>query len=149
MIDWLSAALTPIIAIVTTYIAIQQYRLEKKRGKHELYEKRLDIYKNISKFLGHIMAKAALYDYEVLINYRRDIAEAYFLFDDRLNQYFEEIYKKGTDLITTSNILKEDGTISEEKRAILIEEQRKMVEWFIEQNSILREKIKNYLRIEI
>lgn len=145
-VDWLSAALTPIIAIVMTYIAIQQHRLEKIRNKHTLYEKRLAIYKNISKFLGHIMAKGELYDYDVLINYRREISEAYFLFDDELNQYFEKLYLEGLDLITKSVQIKE---VSGDEKKNLIKKRSDIVKWFINQNPILRDTIKKYLRIEI
>ncbi len=40
-VDVLSALLTPFIAIITTYIAYQNYRNAKLKLRHELYDKRL------------------------------------------------------------------------------------------------------------
>ena len=39
LIEVLSAALTPVIAVVTTYIMYQQWRTNKGRLNHELYER--------------------------------------------------------------------------------------------------------------
>lgn len=51
-IEILSALLTPLIAVVATYIAIQQYRSEKAKARHDLYDRRMAIFKATSKYLA-------------------------------------------------------------------------------------------------
>jgi hypothetical protein len=51
-VDLLSALLTPLIAIITTYIAVRQYRNERAKFRHELYDRRLAIFKAASNYLS-------------------------------------------------------------------------------------------------
>lgn len=46
MTEFLQALLTPVIAIVTTYIAYQQYRIRRYERAMALYDRRLAIFKN-------------------------------------------------------------------------------------------------------
>ena len=50
-IDIFSALLTPTIALVTTYIAIQQYRNNRAKLRHELYDRRVAVYNAVGNFL--------------------------------------------------------------------------------------------------
>jgi len=43
-VDILTALLTPTVAILGVTIAYQQWRLNSKKFKHELYDRRLHIY---------------------------------------------------------------------------------------------------------
>jgi hypothetical protein len=47
MIDLLSAALTPLIAAIVAYIAYQQYRVNRLRLSHDLFERRLKIFEAV------------------------------------------------------------------------------------------------------
>jgi hypothetical protein len=51
-VDIFSALLTPTIALITTYIAIQQYRRERAKFRHELYDRRLAVFKAASNYLS-------------------------------------------------------------------------------------------------
>jgi len=61
LIQLLSALLTPVIALVTTYIAIQQYRTSRLKFKLELFEKRYDIYQGVKKFILSAVREANLF----------------------------------------------------------------------------------------
>lgn len=60
LIQLLSALLTPVIAVVTTYIAIQQYRTSRLKFKLELFEKRYAIYQGVKKFILSAVREANL-----------------------------------------------------------------------------------------
>jgi len=51
-VDIFSALLTPTIALITTYIAIQQYRRGRAKFRHELYDRRLAVFKAASNYLS-------------------------------------------------------------------------------------------------
>ena len=50
-IDILSALLTPLIALIAVYVAYQQHKINKIRLQHELYERRLRVYKAVQTFM--------------------------------------------------------------------------------------------------
>ena len=55
---WLQVAqglLTPLIAIITTYIAWQQWQATKLKMKMERYERRLKIYQDTHKFISEVI----------------------------------------------------------------------------------------------
>ena len=52
IVDVCSALLTPLIAVITTYIAYQQYRVSELTLKKELYERRIKIYGVFESYLG-------------------------------------------------------------------------------------------------
>lgn len=54
-IDYLSALLTPTIAIFGSYIAYRQWKTENNRLKHELFERRYSQFESIRDFLGLII----------------------------------------------------------------------------------------------
>lgn len=56
--DVLSALLTPLIAAIAVYIAYRQFRVERLRLQHELYERRLKVYRAVQSFLSDIMRES-------------------------------------------------------------------------------------------
>lgn len=74
-----SALLTPTIAVVTAYIAVQQYRMARAKKELELYDRRLRVYQNthhIIDFVGRGNA-VTLDKYGAWLD---SVAEAEFLF---------------------------------------------------------------------
>jgi len=51
LIQLLSALLTPVIALVITYIIIQQYRTNRLKFRLEMFEKRYAIYQGVKNFI--------------------------------------------------------------------------------------------------
>ena len=54
VVDVLSALLTPTIAVIATYVAYQQWRVNKTRLDLDLYDRRLAIYKAVDAFFGDV-----------------------------------------------------------------------------------------------
>lgn len=85
-----------LIALFAAYIAYQQHRIEKRKFKLELYEKRYKVYKALMTFLGTIMREGRVTNdsqREFLINTN----ESLFFFDKNVNEYLKEIYSKSCD----------------------------------------------------
>jgi hypothetical protein len=51
LIQIFAALLTPLVALVTTYIAVQQYRANKLKIKLDLFEKRYAVYDGAKQFI--------------------------------------------------------------------------------------------------
>jgi hypothetical protein len=85
--------LTPLIAIVTAYIAWQQWRTNERKSKLDRYDRRLRIYQRVIEFVG-----IATQDYKPeprdVITFRADTAEANFLFGPEISAYTQELAKR-------------------------------------------------------
>lgn len=102
-VEILSALLTPTIAIITTYIAIQQYRSGRAKFRHELYDRRMAVYKATSTYLSLVLRnrqhertdeeRAA---YSEFVKAR---AESVFLFDKPIVQLLENLFYAETERI--------------------------------------------------
>jgi hypothetical protein len=80
-----SAALTPLIAIVATYIAYQQYQTNRIRLRLDTYDRRLEMYASIKRILS-VIVSATNASIEELLKFRSECAEADFLFGKKISQ---------------------------------------------------------------
>lgn len=89
-IEILLAIITSLTALIAVYIAYQQYRTNREREKRESRESRLQVYKKIKRFLAEVdgTREISLDDYEML---KDAIAEADFLFPEKVNNWLSEI----------------------------------------------------------
>lgn len=92
-----SALLTPVIAIVATYIAWQQWKTNQLKLYLDRYDRRLKIYEEVRQILSIIVrdAKASYHD---LMQFKRAVSEADFLFGPEIPAYIDEIYQRGVKL---------------------------------------------------
>lgn len=91
------ALLTPIIAIVATYIAWQQWKTNQQKLILDRYDRRLKVYEEVRKILS-IIFRDAKASYEDLLKFRTSVSEADFLFGSYITEYIDEIYKRGVQL---------------------------------------------------
>jgi len=102
-IDWSVVAefskqmMTPLIAIVATYIAYQQWNTNKQKLILDRYDRRLKVYEEVVQILS-IILQTSRAKFEDLIKFRRAVSEADFLFEPEIMQYIDEIYKRGIQL---------------------------------------------------
>ena len=75
--------LTPVIGIITTYIAWQQWQTNRNKLKLDRYERRLQVYKEVVRFIG-IALQNANYDNNELMTFRPTVSEADFLFGEEV-----------------------------------------------------------------
>jgi len=91
------ALLTPVIAIVATYIAWQQWKTNQLKLHLDRYDRRLKVYEEVRQILS-IIVRDAKASYDDLLKFRRAVSEADFLFGPEIPAYIEEIYQRGVKL---------------------------------------------------
>jgi hypothetical protein len=120
VIKILQGLLTPLIAIITVYIAWQQYYINKRKLNFDLYEKRLAIYIVIKEFLIVVQQKKVTRD--ELLDFVLEMKKAKFLFEEDINDRIEDIIKKTRESINIYEELEpfENGpeTQNEESRSL-------------------------------
>lgn len=92
-----SGLLTPLIAIVATYVAWQQWKTNQRKLVMERYDRRLKIYEEVRRILS-IVLRDAKANPEDLLKFRTSVSEADFLFGPEVMSYIDEIYKRGLNL---------------------------------------------------
>lgn len=150
LVNILSALLTPMIAILASYIAWQQYQLQHKSFNGQMYERRYVVFKSFIKLLSHIMREGTA-DYQVLGEFYANASEADFLFSDVISNKREELYTRGVDLVAgRERLYPRDGSpglpIGEE-RSKVSQESADHLKWFFGQISETRELFKKEMRI--
>jgi hypothetical protein len=91
------ALLTPVIAIVATYIAWQQWKTNQQKLILDRYDRRLKVYEDVRQILSLVCqdGKASNDD---LLKFHRAVSEADFLFGSEIPAYIDEIYQRGVKL---------------------------------------------------
>lgn len=89
--------LTPLIAIVATYVAWQQWQTNRQKLILDRYDRRLRVYEEVRKILSIILRDTKASN-EDLIKFRTAVSEADFLFGPEIPEYIDEIYTRGVKL---------------------------------------------------
>jgi hypothetical protein len=126
---------------------------KRKKGRKEaspghprsldLYDRRIVILRAAQKLLGKITAAAAV-EYAEAIEFAKACDEALFLFDDEIDAYLTDIYRKAMKIAAFKHLL-EDLPVGE-KRSEVVNEQMELVLWCAGQFDVLRHKIKYFMR---
>jgi len=143
-VEILSALLTPVIAIVTTYIAIQQYRNERAKTRRELYEKRLEVYQASSKFLNFSWSDNLL-SHDVLRELNSAVYESPFLFENDICNFVESIQQKARKKLM---LLSRVAQTPLEDSFDLKQEIRDIDRWFDSQRPVIQDKFMPYLNLK-
>jgi hypothetical protein len=147
IIELLSAALAPITAIVALGIAYRQYRLEKIKFRHELYEKRLAIFNATMNLLAVVMRTSNVQMGD-LIKFLQDTNQSYFLLGKDISDYLTEIYEKGVDLNCRCEMIHDPTFQNGEERMRCIKEKTELTKWFTHQLTIAREKFAKQISLD-
>jgi len=126
MIDFFSGLLTPTIAVLAAYIAWQQWRTNHLRLKHELFNRRYELYEVITSFISGIVTRGSVQP-NADAQFLRDTKTVTFLFDKRIQAFIEEIYRKAVDLYALHTM---QDRLGGEQLVQNVEAQRKIKEWF-------------------
>lgn len=145
IINYLSASLAPLLGIVTAVILILQYYLQRLRWRLELYDKRYPVYRSTIEFIGFIVQRADVAN-EELNKFLRNSKDNEFLFGKEIQKYLDEIYSNASNFETNKRIL--EGKPEEETRLKLIEDDSKLLKWFMEQFEICKKNFGEYLTID-
>jgi len=138
--------LTPLIAVIATYIAWQQWKTNQQKLKLEKYDRRLHVYEEVKKILSIILqdANASTDD---LLRFRTSVSEADFLFRSEIIEFIDEIYKRGLKLRRWNQKYRDCTQTKPEssEHSKVVEEIHKELTWLTEQFDPAKEKFRKYL----
>jgi len=143
-----SALLTPVVAIVATYIAWQQWKTNQQKLVLDRYDRRLRVYEEVRKIIGIILRQGKA-SYEELLRFWAAVSEADFLYGSEITDYIDEIYKRGVNLQSWTEQYR--GSTQEKPEGYdhqkVIEGKHSEFEWFTKQFEPAKQKFKKYLDI--
>jgi len=148
IIEISKALLTPVIAIIATYIAWQQWKTNQQKLNLERYDRRLRVYEEVKKILSIIFrdAKASTDD---LLKFRTSVSEADFLFGPEIPEYIDEIYRRGLSFWRWNQEYRDSTQVMPKgyDHNKVVNEMHKELEWLSTQFDPAKEKFKKYLDI--
>lgn len=139
----LQALLTPVIAIVATYIAWQQWRTNQQKLNLDRYDRRLRVYEEVRKIIG-IVVRDADVSKDDLTRFITSVSEADFLFGSEVTDYINEIHKRGSNL-RRWNLEYRDYTQEKPEgydHRKVVDETHKEIVWFSDQFEQAKQKFK-------
>ena len=144
-VDIMTALLTPTVAILGSVIAILQWRINRLRLKHELFDKRYEVYKSAMAFIVLVVQKNQIKELD-RIAYLAGTKGAKFLFPKKINDYLDMIHNKACDLQCSIDEL--GGPLSEAERAEKIKTRHDIMKWFVAQLGILADQLKPFVELK-
>lgn len=129
-IDLVAALSIPVIATIAAYVAWQQWKINERRLKHELFDRNFKVYDAILRFIGSVMASGKAND-EHLSEFNRETRAAKFLLDDEIVQLIDELYEKAIDLQTYDAEL--EGLPVGSERSRLVKQRSEIKKWIYRQ----------------
>lgn len=143
---YLSALLTPTIAVLGSFIAYRQWRTTQNKLKHDLFERRFFVYDAAKTLLASIMTSGKAKD-EELFKFLSGTREAKWLLDVNVAEYLDkELYHKALDLQCLASEL--EGLPIGEERSLNVHKQAEIKKWFLKQYEVLDGKFSPFLKLE-
>jgi hypothetical protein len=137
--------ITLLIAVTTATILVLRYLLAKRRWRLDLYDKRYPVFLATMQYLSSIVQNASVSN-DDLMKFLRNSKDKEFLFGKDVQEYLEELYKKGVRLNYLVKKLEPEPV--GEKRRKLVDEEMDLVEWFSKQFKESEKHFGRYLKIE-
>ncbi|MEW8626989.1 MAG: hypothetical protein AB2551_14645 [Candidatus Thiodiazotropha sp.] len=145
-VDYLSALLVPIVTILGSIIAFQQWRTNSKRLRHELFDRRYEQFSVVREFLASIMTygKSKRDEQIKFISGTRGMR---FVFDKEIADYISKtIWHLAVELETLSSEL--DGMPVGEERQKNVRRQSEIKKVLYKELEHLEEKFAEYLQLQ-
>ena len=140
------ALLTPLIAMVTVYIAWQQWKTNRQKLNLDRYDRRLHVYEEVRRILS-IIGRDGKVSTEDLFKFYTSVSEADFLLGPEIRKYIDEIYSHCTKL-GRWNAEYRDRTQEKPEdydHGNVVDEKRKELKWLIDQFGPAKEIFRKYL----
>jgi hypothetical protein len=143
---YLSALLTPTVAILGALIAYRQWRLAQNKLKLDLFDRRYRVYEAARSFLASIMTSGKAGD-DKLFEFNLATRDAKWLLDPPVANYLRtEIYDKAIDLqILDAELV---GVGVGEERSRNVQAQAELKKWFMRQFDVLDDKFSPFLQLQ-
>jgi hypothetical protein len=121
-------------------------KLPRQRGAGvslEVYDRRIPIYRATLDFI-RLNTRGAELEIQALFKFAADTDEALFLFDEKVANYLNELYRKANHLQAADQMVRP----VESRTPALVQERMQLLLWFSEQFEPTRRLFAPYLRIE-
>ena len=142
---YLAALLTPIVAVLGSFIAFRQWRLAQNKLKLELFDRRFSVYEAARTLLASIMTSGKAKDEEVL-KFMVATREAKWLLNESVSEYLDkQLHHKAIDLQTLASEL--EGVGVGEQRTKNVHAQADIKKFFMAQYDVLDEKFTPFLQL--
>lgn len=143
-----TSLLTPLIAVITAYIAWQQAVTSRQKLNLDRYDRRLRIYEEVRKILSIIMRDGKA-NTDELLRFRVSVSEADFLFGPEIPQYIDEIYTHGLRLSVCKEEYRDYTQDQPEgyDHEKVVAEMHAEFAWLTDQFEPAKQKFKKYLDI--
>jgi hypothetical protein len=140
--------LTPVIGIVATYIAWQQWKTNQNKLNLDRYERRLHVYQEVIRFIS-IGIRDADYDNNELLTFRSKVSEADFLFGEEVPKYIDELQKRAVNLHRWNKEYRDYSQPKPEgyNHEKVVDEMHKELLWVSSQLEPARNIFKKYLNV--
>jgi hypothetical protein len=128
-------------------IAQQQAHLATVRLKHDLFDRRYEIYEVVFFFLIEIFQSSNL-SQEAMSKFVRGTQKAVFVFDQATVDYFEELRKRAIYLQEAASFLGDQRNPIGEERTRAASRRAELFTWFTEQLPVLVERMKPFMALD-
>ena len=125
--------LAVVTAGIATYIAVQQYRLERARWRMTLYDHRYKIFLAVAELIAEIHHKGKVSE-DGLRKFNVESRDQSFFFASDIQTFLKDVHTKAVKLKAVQN-----SANSAEKRAL--------EQWFSEKIQVAQQKFGEYLAI--
>ncbi len=146
-LPYFPALLTAIIAAAAAWLAYLQHKTNALRLKHELFERRFQVYEAFRTFLGGIMAEGKT-SHGACLTMLRTTNQAEFLFGPEIPKYLLSAYHQGLDLVESHRKLDSVPRLSVgDERSRVAHENAEQLKWFADQYTVLPKLFGKYLNL--
>jgi hypothetical protein len=143
---YLSALLTPTVAVLGSLIAYRQWRLAQNKLKLDLFDRRFSVYEATRNLISSIMTSGKAKDEEVF-KFMVATREAKWLFNSQVAEYLnKDLYHKAINLQTLDSML--EGEPVGDVRTKNIRDQSEIKKWFVAQYEVLDEYFAPFLKLQ-
>ena len=130
----LAALLTPVIAIVATYIAYQQYQTNHRQHRLALFEKRMAVFNSTMNLIAFVL-RAGRVELDQLFTLIRETRDHELLFGPEIGEFIDEVYRNGVELNTRDVVGGQES----------IARRTELLNWFGGQSAAATKKFLKYL----
>jgi hypothetical protein len=142
---YLSALLTPTVAVLGSLIAYRQWCLAQNKLKLDLFDRRFSVYEAARNLLASIMTSGKAKEDEI-IKFMVATREAKWVLNAHVAEYLDkQLYLKAIDLQALSSAL--EGVPGVEERTSNVHRQLEIKKWFLAQYDVLDEHFAPFLQL--
>ncbi len=143
-----SAWLVPSIALLAVIVAFGQWSINRKRLKHELFDRRMVVFDALNELMSDCFTEDEI-DWRKMVDYTVKTKGARFLFDKETENYIRDIFRKSAQLRTKRKlklVYSEDANKASELKDCEAEIEELLI-WFNKEQECLEDKFALFLAI--